>query len=202
MADVVASQVRVLTVTISDLRKRHADETGKRLAQELALAGFTVVRHAVLADEPGYIRELVRSTATQNEADAIILSGGTGITPRDQTFEALDELFEKRILGFGEAFRRLAFDALGPRAMYFRASAGVYNQCPVYSLPGNAQAVVLAVRQLIAPTLAHAVEMAMGRETHTVGPASARADRGSSRDVSLNPGAPSDAAKAGTTTGT
>ncbi len=183
------SKARVLTVTISDLRKRHADETGKRLAQELLAAGFTVVRHAVLADEPSYIRELVRSAATGNEADAIVLTGGTGITPRDQTFEALDELFEKRIVGFGEAFRRLAFDLLGPRAMYFRASAGIYNQCPVYSLPGNAQAVVLAVRQLIAPTLAHAVEMAMGRETHTVGPSSLRGDRGSSRDVtSLTPG--------------
>jgi molybdenum cofactor biosynthesis protein B len=169
MAD-EARVVRVLTVTISDLRKRFADEAGKRLDAELTAAGLTVVRHAVLADEPTFIRELVRSVATGNEADAIVLTGGTGITPRDLTYEALEALYEKRIDGFGEAFRRLAFDAMGPRAMYFRASAGVVNQCPVFSLPGNAQAVLLAVRQLVAPTLANAVEMAMGRETHTVGP--------------------------------
>jgi len=167
-----ARAVRVLTVTISDQRKRFADEAGKRLDQELTTAGFTVVRHVVLADEPGFIRELVRSTATDNEADAIVLTGGTGITPRDQTYEALEELYEKHIEGFGEAFRRITFDSLGPRAMFWRASAGTFNKCPIFSLPGNVQAVVLGVRQLLAPTLVHAVAMAMGRETHTIGPAS------------------------------
>jgi molybdenum cofactor biosynthesis protein B len=186
MADVARGRVRVLTVTISDLRKRFADEAGKRLDAELTAAGLMVVRHAVVADEPGFIRELVRSVATNNEADAIVLTGGTGITPRDQTFEALDALYEKRIEGFGEAFRRLAFDAMGPRAMYFRASAGIVDQCPVFSLPGNAQAVQLAVRQLVGPTLAGAVEMAMGRETHTIGPAGARPDASSSPDVSAS----------------
>jgi molybdenum cofactor biosynthesis protein B len=183
MANAARGTVRVLTVTISDLRKRFADDAGKTLDAELTAAGLTVVRHAVLADEPGFIRELVRSVATGNEADAIVLTGGTGITPRDQTYEALDDLYEKRIEGFGEAFRRLAFDAMGPRAMYFRASAGTISQCPVFSLPGNAQAVVLAVRHLVGPTLAGAVEMAMGRETHTVGSMAPRPDGGSSPDV-------------------
>lgn len=181
----MSGRVRVLTVTISDLRKRHADETGKRLDASLVAAGFTVVRHAVVADEPGFIRELCRSTATDNGADAIVLTGGTGITPRDQTFEALDSLFEKKISGFGEAFRRIAFEVMGPRAMYFRASAGIYNGCPIYSLPGNAQAVGIGLDQLIIPTLAHAVELAMGRETHTAGGSSLRPDRGSRPDVAL-----------------
>ena len=101
-----------------------------------------------------------------------VLTGGTGITPRDHTYEALEAIFEKRIEGFGEAFRRIAFDVLGPRAMFFRATAGTFNQCPIFSLPGNAQAVTIGVRQLIGPTLVHAVEMAMGRETHTIGPTS------------------------------
>jgi len=184
MVEVARGKIRILTVTISDLRKRFADEAGKRLDADLAAAGLTVVRHVVVADEPGFIRDLVRSAATNNEADAIVLTGGTGITPRDQTFEALEALYEKRIDGFGEAFRRLAFDAMGPRAMYFRASAGVVDQCPVYSLPGNAQAVQLAVRHLVGPTLAVAVEMAMGRETHTLGNAPSRPDTGSSPDVS------------------
>jgi molybdenum cofactor biosynthesis protein B len=193
MTNAARGTVRVLTVTVSDLRKRFADDAGKRLDAELTAAGLHVVRHAVLADEPSFIRELVRSAATGNEADAIVLTGGTGITPRDQTFEALEALYEKRIEGFGEAFRRIAFDAMGPRAMYFRASAGVINQCPVFSLPGNAQAVVLAVRHLVGPTLVGAVEMAMGRETHTVGSSAPRPDGGSSPDVtaSAKGGAPS-----------
>lgn len=175
--------MRVLTVTVSDLRKRHADETGKRLDAELTAAGLTIVRHATVADEPTFIRELVRSTATNNEADAIVLSGGTGITPRDQTFEALEAIYEKRIEGFGEAFRRLAFEALGPRAMYFRASAGIFNECPIFSLPGNVPAVVLAVQKLVGPTLVSAVDMAMGRETHTLGAPASR-PTASSPDVS------------------
>jgi molybdopterin adenylyltransferase len=187
MAEESRGTVRVLTVTISDLRKRFADEAGKRLDAELTSAGLKVVRHAIVADEPGFIRELVRSVATNNEADAIVLTGGTGINPRDQTYEALEALYEKRIDGFGEAFRRLAFEAMGPRAMFFRASAGTFNQCPIFSLPGNAQAVLIGVRQLLAPTIVHAVEMAMGRETHTVGPASARAASPSSRDVTGGP---------------
>jgi len=184
MAETTASDIRVLTVTVSDLRKRSADETGKRLDAELSAVGFRIVRHAVVADEPTFIRELVRSTATGNEADAIVLTGGTGINPRDHTYEALEDLYQKRIDGFGEAFRRLAFEAMGPRAMFFRASAGIVDSCPVFSLPGNVQAVLLGVRQLIAPTLLHAVDMAMGRETHTTGAGSGRGDRASSRDVS------------------
>jgi molybdenum cofactor biosynthesis protein B len=173
--------LRVLTVTISDLRKRFADEAGKRLDAELANGGFAVVRHAMVADEPDHIRDLVRTVATGNAADAIILAGGTGITPRDQTLEALEALYDKRIDGFGESFRRLAFETMGPRSMYFRASAGVIEQVPVFSLPGNAQAVLLGIRHLIIPTLQHAVALATGQDTHTVGPAR---DRTSSRDVS------------------
>jgi molybdopterin adenylyltransferase len=185
-----ARSVRVLTVTISDQRKRFADEAGKRLDQELTAAGLTVVRHVVLADEPSFIRELVRSVATDNEADAIVLTGGTGITPRDHTYEALEAIFEKRIEGFGEAFRRLAFDEFGPRAMFFRATAGTFNQCPIFALPGNAQAVSLGVRQLIGPTLVHAVDMAMGRQTHTVGPSSS-ASLPSSPNLASSPSLPS-----------
>jgi molybdenum cofactor biosynthesis protein B len=182
MADVVGGKVRVLTVTISDLRKRHQDEAGKRVDQELTDAGLTIVRHAVVADEPEFIRALVRTTCTQNEADAMVLVGGTGINPRDQTYEALEALFDKKIPGFGEAFRRLAFESMGPRAMYFRASAGVVSECPVFSLPGNVPAVLLAVRQLLIPTLVPAVLMSMGKETHTSG----RPESPSSRDVTTS----------------
>jgi molybdopterin adenylyltransferase len=183
MANGAKGAVRILTVTISDLRKRHADDAGKKLDAELSRAGFSVVRHTIVADEPGFIAQLVRSVATNNEADAIVLSGGTGINPRDQTFEAVSELYQKTVDGFGEAFRRITFEAMGPRAMYFRVSAGIFDQCPVYSLPGNTEAALIGLRELIIPTLASAVEMATGRETRTVAPASGKGDGGSVRDL-------------------
>jgi molybdopterin adenylyltransferase len=169
MADSVAtSPVRVLTVTVSDSRKRETDESGKALDRELTEAGFKVIRHVIVKDEPEFIRDLVRLTANGNEADAIILTGGTGITPRDNTYEALEGVFEKRIEGFGEAFRRISFDEIGPHSILSRATAGVYNECVVFSLPGSTRAVVLGVRKIIVPVLQHAVDLACGRSTHTL----------------------------------
>ena len=91
-----AEDVRVLTITISDRLKRHADQTGARIDAELTQAGYKLVRHMVLADEPQMIRDVVSCIVSDNESDAIVLSG-TGINPRDQTFEALEELYTKKI---------------------------------------------------------------------------------------------------------
>jgi molybdopterin adenylyltransferase len=159
--------IRVLTVTVSDSRKRETDESGKTLDQELSAAGFNIVRHVIVKDEPGFLRDLIRMTANSNEADAIVLTGGTGITPRDSTYEALEGVFEKHILGFGEAFRRVSFDEIGPHAMLSRATAGVFNECVVFSLPGSTRAVRIGVK-LIVPILRHAVDLACGRSTHTL----------------------------------
>jgi molybdenum cofactor biosynthesis protein B len=159
--------IRVLTVTVSDSRKRETDDSGKALDEALSLAGFTVVRHVIVKDEPLFIRDLIRLTANSNEADAIILTGGTGITPRDSTYEALQQVFDKRINGFGEAFRRVSFDEIGPHAMLSRATAGVFNECVIFSLPGSTKAVLLGVK-LIIPILRHAVDLACGRQTHTL----------------------------------
>jgi molybdopterin adenylyltransferase len=159
--------IRVLTVTVSDSRKRETDDSGKALDQELSLAGFQIVRHVIVKDEPNFIRDLVRLTANGNEADAIVFTGGTGITPRDTTYEALQAVFEKRINGFGEAFRRISFDEIGPHSMLSRATAGVFNECVIFSLPGSTRAVRLGVK-LIIPILRHAVDLASGRSTHTL----------------------------------
>jgi molybdopterin adenylyltransferase len=166
--DTTLPPIRVLTVTVSDSRKRETDESGKTLDRELSQAGFQVIRHVIVKDEPEFIRDLVRLTANANEADAIVLTGGTGITPRDNTYEALEEVFEKRIDGFGEAFRRISFDEIGPHSILSRATAGVYNACVVFSLPGSTKAVLLGVRKLIIPVLRHAVDLAVGRSTHTL----------------------------------
>jgi molybdenum cofactor biosynthesis protein B len=162
------SKIRILTVTVSDTRKRETDDAGKALDRELSSAGFEIVRHVIVKDEPEFIRDLVRLTATANEAEAVILVGGTGITPRDNTFEALEGIFEKRIDGFGEAFRRISFDEIGPHSILSRATAGVYNECVIFSLPGSTKAVLLGVRRLIVPVLRHAIDLATGRSTHTL----------------------------------
>jgi molybdopterin adenylyltransferase len=167
-AEATLPPIRVLTVTVSDSRKRETDDSGKALDRELTAAGFKVIRHVIVKDEPEFIRDLVRLTATANEADAIVLTGGTGITPRDNTFEALESVFDKKIDGFGEAFRRISFDEIGPHSILSRATAGVFNECVVFSLPGSTKAVLLGVRRLIVPVLRHAVDLANGRSTHTL----------------------------------
>jgi molybdopterin adenylyltransferase len=159
-------QIRVLTVTMSDTRKRANDESGRALVEELVQGGVKHVRHVILKEEPRFLQELVRSASTDNAADAFVITGGTGITPRDNTYEALREIYEKELIGFGETFRRLSWDQIGPHSLLSRASAGVVNECMVFSLPGSTRAVRLGVRELILPILEHAVDLAAGRTTH------------------------------------
>ena len=159
-------RLRVLTATVSDTRTRTNDESGKVLDELLRAAGVDIVRHVIVKDEPTFIQELVHGIADMNDADAIILTGGTGIAKRDQTHEALEEVLEKRIDGFAEAFRRLSWDEIGPLAILSRATAGVVNGCVVYSLPGSPSAVRLGLTKLILPTLKHSVDLAQGHTVH------------------------------------
>ena len=161
----MAAPIRILTVTVSDSRSSKDDESGALLATELARAGFSVQRHAPVRDDAIVLRELVRSSATLNVADAIVLTGGTGLAPRDVTPEAVEELLDKRIDGFGEEFRRRSWEQVGPRAMLSRATAGVVAGTVVVVLPGSPSAVKLAI-PLIVEMLPHAVEQASGRGTH------------------------------------
>jgi molybdopterin adenylyltransferase len=154
--------VRVLTVTVSDSRSTSDDESGRRLCALLAGAGFTLVPHRLVPDEPARIRDIVRELAEQDLADALVTTGGTGIAPRDQTYEALEPLLEKRLDGFGEAFRRLSWDEVGPRSVLSRAVAGVAGGRFVVALPGSPKAVTLAVEQLVVPLLVHAVALCRG----------------------------------------
>lgn len=155
---------RIITVTVSDTRTAGDDRSGEALREELR--GFTLIRHEIVPDDPTRIAALIRQVADGDEADAVVLSGGTGIAPRDQTFEAVEALFDKRIDGFGEAFRRLSWEEIGPRAMLSRATAGTVKTCFVASLPGSTAAVRLGARALIAPVLEHAVDLLRGRTGH------------------------------------
>lgn len=160
------SRARIATLTLSDTRTLDDDEGGRLLGELLKSAGFVVTSHAIVREEPELLRAAVEQIAAARSADAIITTGGTGIAPRDTTIEALEPLLEKKLDGFGEAFRRLSWDAIGPNAILSRATAGVARGLVVIALPGSPKAVELAVTRLIGPVLDHAVALASGRGGH------------------------------------
>jgi molybdenum cofactor biosynthesis protein B len=143
-----AKKVRVATITLSDTRTAEDDEGGKLLGELLGAAGFEVVGHTIVREEPDAMRAQVQALAIHAGVEAIVLTGGTGISPRDRTIEAILPLFEKTLDGFGEAV------------------AGTLNGRVIAALPGSPKAVRLAVEKLLAPVLAHAVALASGRGGH------------------------------------
>ena len=179
MPDVNRLAPRVLVGAVTSSRSKMIEELAKGVAEEVRAAGFKLVRSVVVNGEPQFIQQLVSNVSNDNEADAVILVGGAGFGPRDHVVEALHSFVERRIEGFGEAYRRMlreeaAGDAyrggatgegseLGVHAWLMRATAGVYNQCLVFALTGRAPDLQKAVQALIAPTLVDAVELATGR---------------------------------------
>lgn len=149
--------VRCVVLVISDTRTLDTDTGGRAIAELLTAAGHLVVDRRVLKDDPGPVADLVRELAASGIADAVITTGGTGITHRDSTFEAIDGLLEKRLPGFGELFRMLSFEQVGAAAMLSRACAGTCGRLIVLALPGSEKAVRLAMTRLILPELGHLV---------------------------------------------
>ncbi len=155
-------KLRVAAITVSDTRTADDDEGGARLRERLEAAGFAVTFRAIVRDEPDQLRAAVARVCDEDLADAIVTTGGTGIAPRDRTYEAVAALLDKTLDGFGEAFRRLSWDEVGPRAVLSRAVAGVHRGRILAALPGSPKAVVLAVDRVLAPILPHAVALARG----------------------------------------
>jgi molybdenum cofactor biosynthesis protein B len=156
--------LRVATITVSDTRTHGDDEGGKVLRALLEKHALSVTRTAIVRDDAAQIQAVIRAVCDSDEADAIVTTGGTGISPRDVTYEAVDALLEKRLDGVGEAFRRLSWDAIGPRAVLSRAVAGTYRGRLVVALPGSPKALALAIDQIIAPILHHAADLARGEK--------------------------------------
>ena len=151
--------VRVAVLTISDTRTAETDTSGQAIAGLLEAEGHHVVARAIVRDEPADVTAFLDAQLA-GDAQVVITTGGTGITSRDSTFEAIDALLEKRLDGFGELFRMLSFADIGPAAMLSRACAGLVRGRIVVALPGSEGAVRLAMTRLLLPELSHLVQQA------------------------------------------
>ncbi|HEX8030146.1 MAG TPA: MogA/MoaB family molybdenum cofactor biosynthesis protein [Vicinamibacterales bacterium] len=153
-------RARVFVLTVSDTRTDETDSSGLAICDLLRAEGHQVAGKAIEKDEPSRVAELVRQQAAIGDVDAIITTGGTGITSRDSTFEAIDALLTKRLPGFGELFRMLSYEDIGSAAMMSRACAGIIGRVVVVALPGSEKAVRLAMTKLVLPELTHLVQQA------------------------------------------
>jgi molybdenum cofactor biosynthesis protein B len=153
-------RAQVFVLTVSDTRTAANDSSGMAICALLEGAGHQVAGKAIEKDEPRRIAEVVRQQSAIGGIDAIITTGGTGLTSRDSTFEAIDALLTKRLPGFGELFRMLSYGEIGSAAMMSRASAGTIGKVVVISLPGSEAAVRLAMTKLVLPELSHLVQQA------------------------------------------
>src|SRR5262245_27306235 len=145
------ASVACFVLTVSDSRTLATETSGRAIADLLTAAGHTVVDRQAVKDEPADVRRLVGHEIARGRARVIITTGGTGITRRDSTYEALTELFDKRLDGFGELFRMLSFQEIGSAAMLSRATGGISGGCALFLLPGSEAAVRLATTRLILP---------------------------------------------------
>ncbi len=147
-------------LTISDTRTEADDTSGRAIFDLLFAGGHQVVGTKIVRDEPDQVRAAIEAQLANRDTQVVITTGGTGITSRDTTFEAIDALLEKRLHGFGELFRMLSYQEIGSAAMLSRACAGLAKGRVIISLPGSENAVRLAMTKLVLPELGHLVREA------------------------------------------
>ena len=151
----VIQQVTCAVLTISDSRTPETDDSGALIRKYLLEAGHDVSSYEILPDEPNQVRDRVVELCTSKSREAILLTGGTGVTSRDTTVEALNTILDKRLDGFGELFRSLSFQEIGPHAILSRALAGIRGHTAIFAMPGSPAAVRMAMEKLIVPLLGH-----------------------------------------------
>lgn len=153
-------RLRFAVVTVSDTRNLDSDKSGSYLQQAMETAGHQLSKRLIVRDEIEQIRGVVYQLTSDESLDAILLTGGTGLSPRDRTPEAVQPLLDVEIPGFGELFRMLSFQEIGPASMLSRAIAGRMGRVLIFCLPGSTNAVRLAADKLIVPELPHLVHHA------------------------------------------
>jgi molybdenum cofactor biosynthesis protein B len=151
------ASVRCAVLTVSDTRDLDTDTSGNLIREMLGFSGHAVVDYQIVPDEPDQIRRVLDGWIARDDVQAVLSNGGTGIAARDTTYDAIASLLDKRIDGFGELFRMLSWQEVGPAAMLSRAVAGVTDSTLIIAMPGSTNAVRLAMTRLITPELGHLV---------------------------------------------
>jgi molybdopterin adenylyltransferase len=150
--------VTCFVLTVSDTRTEANDTGGQAVRELLERAGHSVSGHTIVKDDASQVAAIVRKQLADAATQVIITTGGTGISARDTTYEALTGLFEKRLDGFGELFRMISYRDIGSAAMMSRATAGTVGRKAIFVLPGSPAAVRLAMEKLIVPELGHIMQ--------------------------------------------
>ncbi|WP_416149670.1 MogA/MoaB family molybdenum cofactor biosynthesis protein [Salipaludibacillus sp. HK11] len=150
------NQVACMILTVSDTRTLETDKSGQLMIEMLEREGHSIVTHKIVQDSLTDIQQWIRYADNNDNIEALLLNGGTGITFRDTTYEAVSVMLDKELPGFGELFRYLSYEKdIGPAAMLSRAIAGVRGHMAIFSTPGSSGAVKLAMKELIIPELPH-----------------------------------------------
>jgi molybdenum cofactor biosynthesis protein B len=145
-------------LTVSDTRTPETDTGGRAIRDLITDGGHIVTGSDIVRDDPDEVVAKVLERLEDDHTHVIITTGGTGISSRDSTYEAIEGLLEKRLTGFGELFRMLSFEEIGSAAMMSRATAGTVGRKAIFVLPGSPNAVRMAVTRLILPELGHVVQ--------------------------------------------
>lgn len=154
------SSIGCVVITVSDTRTLETDSGGRAVVDLLEGGGHEVVDRRIIPDEPDQMRRLLSEYRERDDVDVVLMTGGTGLGSRDQTFETVSQLIGKPLPGYGELFRMLSFEEIGAAAMLSRATGGLLGRTVLLTMPGSRAAVRLAMERLILPELGHLVREA------------------------------------------
>jgi molybdopterin adenylyltransferase len=153
-------KLRISVLTISTTRTLENDQSGLWIKNQAVIRGHDVILHQVIPDEAKSISQMVLHVLSGLKPHVLLLTGGTGISSKDVTIEAVRPLFEKELTGFGSIFAQLSFQEINSAAILSRATAGVIDRTIIFCMPGSLKACILACNSLIFPELGHLVKHA------------------------------------------
>jgi molybdenum cofactor biosynthesis protein B len=155
-----SASLNLAVITVSDTRTIETDTSGALIVALAEEAGHRVRKRQIVRDEPAEMTPLIQVCSSSGELDAILVTGGTGISPRDRTYETVSALLTKPLPGYGELFRMLSYAEIGPACLLSRAVGGLIDKMVILVMPGSRAAVELAMRRIILPELPHIVREA------------------------------------------
>jgi molybdopterin adenylyltransferase len=147
--------VTLAIVTVSDTRTPETDQNRQYIEERLTELGHYIAAYRLIKDEPDQVGVVIEELTAMPEVQLVLFNGGTGISARDTTYDVVSRYLEKTLPGFGELFRMLSFQEVGAAAMFSRATAGVYHNTLIFSMPGSPNAVQVALEKLIIPEINH-----------------------------------------------